>query len=719
MAEQEELKLTVTLVDNATAGLEKLNEQVAKLGGNTQATQRFKRENDEVASAVKKMSGGMGEAFQSLGMMRLGFAGGAAGLALFAFEMARQIAGLKEYTDKLRGFGAAARKIGVDASELKNLTDQFKNVGVEANTLITSVGKIAEAIADLQRPNSNLRKELMEAAGGDTAAMDRYIESLKSARTWAERLNIMRDAGETVYQNKLKETGSEIRARSAERMFLEKQGYDVALNALNKVKEMSEEQRRWEKERIDNATAYSNKVDEVYSKWDKIAGMFKDAAIGGWLGQATDKVNQMLDAYIKMMEAQKSEGEDLDKKYGKGSRAPGFFEFDKWFNETPEQRAREKERQIRQQQKFDTGEEPSAFTKYLREFFGDDVSAEANRRNQEQRRAIEGNTDATKGLNDTLKQLMSFSGGGAGGDGVGGGGGSMNASFSPSSAPTGSPRRFGSSAYPAVGPVETGPVRSGGGGRRRSASRGPDTDGGTALPRPGGPQARPRGAPGDAESVAAIEKGAKELGITPQEFATVMSYETIGTMSPKIWGGTGGNYLGLIQFGGPERKKYGVHAGQTFAEQTGSATAFLRDRGLKKWLEENPNATEAERQTALYSTINAGSPGRRNWGKSDRPGHTVATHARDMFAPGSRHAARARGFLAAGEQDAARAQIDKSQSNETKVTGDGNINVKVVGPRGTEVTGRATGLFKHIEIDRQIQMDKAERGPSFDQLAAQ
>jgi hypothetical protein len=79
--------------------------------------------------------------------------------------------------------------------------------------------------------------------------------------------------------------------------------------------------------------------------------------------------------------------------------------------------------------------------------------------------------------------------------------------------------------------------------------------------------------------------------------AAVISYETGGSFSPNKWGGKGGNYLGLIQFGPNERQRYGVSPNQTFDEQLGSAAAYLRDRGLK------PGMGLPE----LYSIINAGS----------------------------------------------------------------------------------------------------------------
>src|ERR1039457_7082743 len=74
---------------------------------------------------------------------------------------------------------------------------------------------------------------------------------------------------------------------------------------------------------------------------------------------------------------------------------------------------------------------------------------------------------------------------------------------------------------------------------------------------------------------------AARLGISPSDLLTAISYETGSTMSPSTWGGKGGNYLGLIQFGPSEQAKYGVNEKQTPTEQMGAVENYLRDRGVK------------------------------------------------------------------------------------------------------------------------------------------
>jgi len=100
----------------------------------------------------------------------------------------------------------------------------------------------------------------------------------------------------------------------------------------------------------------------------------------------------------------------------------------------------------------------------------------------------------------------------------------------------------------------------------------------------------------------AATQASRQLGISPVDLLTVISYETGGTFNVNQKGGAGGRYKGLIQFGPEEQKKYGIHDGMSVGEQMGAVVQFLQDRGFK------PGMTIYD----LYSTINAGSPGHYN-----------------------------------------------------------------------------------------------------------
>lgn len=103
---------------------------------------------------------------------------------------------------------------------------------------------------------------------------------------------------------------------------------------------------------------------------------------------------------------------------------------------------------------------------------------------------------------------------------------------------------------------------------------------------------------------AAILKQADKLGIDPVDLATVVSYETAGTFDPWKKGPKTqwGQHRGLIQWGEPQRKKYGVHQGMSIDEQMEAAGKYLYDAGVR------PGMGILD----VYSAINAGRVGLYN-----------------------------------------------------------------------------------------------------------
>lgn len=114
-------------------------------------------------------------------------------------------------------------------------------------------------------------------------------------------------------------------------------------------------------------------------------------------------------------------------------------------------------------------------------------------------------------------------------------------------------------------------------------------------------QSNPIAANGLAQS---IVKTAEELGINPVDLATVISYETAGTFDPWKAGPTTqwGQHRGLIQWGEPQAKKYGVTQGMAVEDQLRAVSQYLRDAGVE------PGMGIAD----VYSAINAGRVGRYN-----------------------------------------------------------------------------------------------------------
>ncbi|QDB99517.1 hypothetical protein [Mesorhizobium sp. 8] len=125
--------------------------------------------------------------------------------------------------------------------------------------------------------------------------------------------------------------------------------------------------------------------------------------------------------------------------------------------------------------------------------------------------------------------------------------------------------------------------------------------GGTVERKPLGPVG------GNSELADAIRKHAKRIGANPEDFATAISYETGGTFDPWKKGPATqwGQHEGFIQMGETQRQQFGYQQGKSIDELVGASADYLVANGFK------PGMSGLD----LYSTINAGAPGR--YGASD------------------------------------------------------------------------------------------------------
>jgi len=123
-----------------------------------------------------------------------------------------------------------------------------------------------------------------------------------------------------------------------------------------------------------------------------------------------------------------------------------------------------------------------------------------------------------------------------------------------------------------------------------------------------------------------IQRTAGALGMDPLDLATIVSYETGGTFDPSQPGPTTqwGQHRGLIQFGEPQARQYGVDWNDPLGSQLGEDGAiarYYRDNGWQPGM----GLLDA------YSIVNAGAPGRYNASDANNGGApgTVADKVRD------------------------------------------------------------------------------------------
>lgn len=192
-SEQEELRLTVSLVDNASAGIVALKNNIQSLtsGQTRQSFETFKRQQAELGDGIKAVTTAAFGGEKAL----LGFIGkfGALGLAASA-----AIADIKRTADAINSLRISAQAFGIQPVELKNLTDQLQAVGVSIDDAKNEVTGFADALAGIGRRGSPEWNELMNKAGRYRDIMANLIDHMEKLPTYAAKMNAARQAAEGI-----------------------------------------------------------------------------------------------------------------------------------------------------------------------------------------------------------------------------------------------------------------------------------------------------------------------------------------------------------------------------------------------------------------------------------------------------------------------------------------------------------------------------------------
>lgn len=162
---------------------------------------------------------------------------------------------------------------------------------------------------------------------------------------------------------------------------------------------------------------------------------------------------------------------------------------------------------------------------------------------------------------------------------------------------------------------------------------------------------------------------ANALGMNPVDLATIISYETAGTFDPTKAGPTTqwGQHRGLIQFGEPQAKQYGVDWNDPLGSQLGP------DGAIVKYFTENGWKPGMGMMDA-YSIVNAGAPGRYNASDANNGGApgTVADKVNNQM---SGHRAKALELLGGGATVSGPAGMPVPASPSATVSGPAGMPV--------------------------------------------
>jgi len=189
---------------------------------------------------------------------------------------------------------------------------------------------------------------------------------------------------------------------------------------------------------------------------------------------------------------------------------------------------------------------------------------------------------------------------------------------------------------------------------------------------------------------AAFLQTSRNLGLNPYEFGGLIQLES--GFRPNIWGGEGGKYRGLIQFGPGARQEVGLPSkDMTIAEQLPYVEKYFQSRGYKPGM----GIEKA------YATVLVGNPG-GNLSAKDSFGTSVGSAAPRMKAGGDLYKAAQATLgdidlpVTQSPQDPSKQQDDLKQTQLPTTQQQLPVNIFITTPASEERAGDLLGSYVNL-----------------------
>jgi hypothetical protein len=704
--ETEELKLVISLTDNASGQLIALKQNFEQLGsGSTQAhAEKFKRYHDQMTRMIKEFT----ETAAGGEKAMLGFIGrfGAAGLVVGSFTVLveKGLDVLTRYSEKIVDVNNKAATMGVHGAILKQWQDSFELANVSIDKAEENMRKLVESTVRMGRVGSRERQELIDHAGQEGSIMESFIDKVVAQKDVTARFNEVIAQGELIKQARFHDTkGNLLDATALYNEFLSKFGLDPEVALVGRIRETTEAEKKLWDQRQEAATQYHHVIVQIRQEWRlwmdevKASILTPDGAIVHGLEYSLKMTKELHEMWATgrnpFAPAAQNFGagwlHDLLEKiltpYGKE-----LIDFDKYKRSSPAQHLL-------------GGESGQAMN--LLGIIG--IDTEKNTITTKE------NTGELRKLNDYFtrmqleEELARSGGGGGGGGGAGGGGGGGGGGGTGGGGGGGGAGGVGGFGAPSSGAL-------GGGLGLDQFTRGASSGG-------GGSAKTYAGGKGAQQVSQVVANEFRKQGFSENAIAGMLAnVSDESKFDPNLrvadqpkFGGEAHFAHGLFQEGGAEWNTW---------------AADMRSRGLDPNIAWRDPAEQARFVAGrLKGTIGNQQYAalRRQMQDAKTPGEAASAFVRGYLKPAARYQASRSAKYLGGVPDVEkytgpditsdRSTVNKGMVKTVKVDATGKVAVNI-GSTGDDATLGSKGLFKDTSPERQTQMVPAKRGP--DELEA-
>jgi hypothetical protein len=307
-SEADELRLTVTLVDNASEGVKKIEQSLRSLSGGQNATafQQMRKHTEDLQRQIHPLGDDFKKAGESLLPFLRGIGGAATGMLAFGYAAEKGLDALAKYSSELVRLNQLSIQTGTGAATLKSMREQMEQWGLSAGQIARNTQGLADSMYQMTLVMSPMRQKLLEGLRGEPLqAMQDFLAESKRLAESGDMTAYANHAEEGLAKiTKSMEAAGLSQQRIAERR---KQFGEILgipdLNLLNRFQAVTAEEEKAQKARDEAAQKYLALTTRIGQEWKKITdAWFNESITSSPLMNALRWIDSMMERYVGQVE---------------------------------------------------------------------------------------------------------------------------------------------------------------------------------------------------------------------------------------------------------------------------------------------------------------------------------------------------------------------------------------------------------------------------------
>jgi hypothetical protein len=328
-SEADELRLTVTLVDNASEGVKKIEQSLKSLSGgqNAVAFQQMRKHTEDLQRQIRPLGDDFKKAGESIVPFIRGVGGAATGMLAFGYAAEKGLDALAKYSSELVRLNQLSIQTGTGAATIKSMREQMEQWGLTAGQIARNTTGLAESMHQMTLVMSPMRQKLLEGLRGEPLqAMQDFLAESKRLAESGDMIAYANHAEEGLAKiTKSMEAAGLSPQRIAERR---KQFGEIFgapdLNILQKFQAVSAEEEKAQKARDEAAQKYLALTTKIGQEWKKVTdAWFNQAITSSPLMESMKWIDEKMEAYVKNL----AEVEKINKEHPTASGWQHFNPF--------------------------------------------------------------------------------------------------------------------------------------------------------------------------------------------------------------------------------------------------------------------------------------------------------------------------------------------------------------------------------------------------------